>query len=126
MRRVRTVDLALYADVLAAKAARVSCELERVRGELRRAAIEREARRALDERTFGRLERLGVVSRADARRLRREVVELVVDLGALRALQAWTEAQLAGSGADPERATSPAHAVGAELHASAIPAEAAR
>ena len=122
---MRIVDLALYADVLAAKAARVACELERVRGELRRAAIEREARRALDERTLGRLERLGVVSRADARRLRREVVELAADLSALLALQAWTEAQLGGSGADPERATSPAHAVGAELHARVIPAEAA-
>ncbi len=124
MSRVRTVDLALYADVLAAKAARVASQLERVRGELRRAAIERDARRALDERTLARLERLGVVSRADARRLRREVVELAADLTALRALQAWTEAQLAASGGDGERATSLERAVGAELHASAIRAEA--
>lgn len=92
---MRTVDLALYADVLSAKAARVAAELERTRGALRQAAIEREARRALDPSALTRVERLGVLTRCDARRLRADVIELAADLAALRELQAWTEARLA-------------------------------
>ncbi len=92
---MRTVDLALYADVLAAKAASVAAQLERARDALRQAAIERDARSALDQATITRLERLGALTRPDARRLRAEVVDLAADLAALGELQAWTEARLA-------------------------------
>jgi hypothetical protein len=92
---VRTVDLALYADVLAVKAARVAARLERARGELRQAAIEREIRHALDAATVARLERLRALGQAEPRSLRDEVVELAADLAALEELQAWVEARLA-------------------------------
>ncbi|MBW3593012.1 MAG: hypothetical protein KY396_04905 [Actinobacteria bacterium] len=95
---MRSVHLALYADVLAARASRVAAELERTRGALRQAAIEREARGALDASTLARVERLGVLTRCDARRLRTQLVELAADLAALRELQAWTEARLAEAG----------------------------
>ena len=72
VRAMRSVDLALYADELAARAATLAARLERARGRLRQAAIEREARRALDETSVARLESLGVLRRqtrgASARR----------------------------------------------------------
>ena len=95
---MRTADLALYADVLAAKAARADAALERARNALRQATIERAARVALDPPTRERLERLGALTRCDARRLRIEVVELTADLAALRELQGWAEARLAEAG----------------------------
>ena len=88
------MDIALYADVLAAKAADLSARLERVRGDLRQVALEREAKRALEEPTVVRLERLGLLGGADPRRLRKELFELAADLAALRELQTWTEARL--------------------------------
>ena len=91
---MRTVDRALSADVLAAKAARLSARLERVRGDLRQVALEREAKTALEDSTVLRLERLGLLGGADPRRLRKELFELAADLSALRELQAWTEARL--------------------------------
>ena len=101
---VRAVDLALYADVLAAKAARVAARLERARGELRQAEIEREVRRAFDGPTLARLERLRALGRAEPSRLRDEVLELAADLAALEELQAWTEARLRET---DERAATP-------------------
>lgn len=91
---MRTVDLALYADVLAAKAASVAAQLERARDALRQAAIEREARRALDEATVARLERLGVLGSCDARASRADALELAATLSALEELQAWVEGRL--------------------------------
>jgi hypothetical protein len=91
---VRAVDLALYADSLAAQASTLAARLERARDQLRQAAIEREARRSLDETTVNRLARLGVLSRVDARVQRGEVGELASDLAALEELQAWVESRL--------------------------------
>jgi hypothetical protein len=91
---VRAVDLALYADSLAAQASVLAARLERARDQLRQTAIEREARRSLDEPTVNRLERLGVLSRVDARAQRGEVGELASDVAALEELQAWVESRL--------------------------------
>ena len=91
---MRAVDFALYADVLAAKAAALAARLERSRDALRQAAIEREARRSLAEGTVERLERLGVLGRSDPRADRAEVVELAADLAAVEELQAWVEGRL--------------------------------
>lgn len=104
MNGVRTVDLALYADVLAVKAAGLAAELERARDGLRRAAVEGEVRSALEPPTVARLERIGALTRCDARRLRAEVVDLAADLAALRELQAWTEARLADARGQTRRA----------------------
>jgi hypothetical protein len=92
---VRSVDLALYADELAARAATLAAQLERTRCRLRQEAIEREARRALDEGSVARLERLGVLRRADPRELRADAHEVAASLAAVEALQAWVEERLA-------------------------------
>ena len=91
---MRTVDLALYADALAAKASALSAQLERVRDRLRQSAIEREARRALDEATLARLEAAGLLPPTDERAQRAEAAELAATLAALEELQAWVEARL--------------------------------
>ena len=64
---MRSVDLALFADELAARAATLAAQLERARGRLRQAAIEREARRALEETSVARLESLGILRGSRAR-----------------------------------------------------------
>ena len=91
---MRSVDLAIYADTLAARASALAAELERARGRVRQAAIEREARRALGEETVRRLEALGVLTRAAPRDERAEIVELAASLRALEELQAWVERRL--------------------------------
>ncbi len=91
---MRAVDLALYADILAAKTSTLAAQLERARDSLRQAAIEREARRSIDEATIERLERLGVLSRAEARGQRADIAQLAADLAALEELQAWVESRL--------------------------------
>jgi uncharacterized protein involved in type VI secretion and phage assembly len=92
---MRSVDLALYADELAARAATLAAQLERARCRLRQEAIEREARRALGEGSVARLESLGVLRQAGARELRDDVRELSASLAAVEELQAWVEARLA-------------------------------
>jgi hypothetical protein len=92
---VRSVDLAIYADTLAAEAAAVSARAERARSRLRESTIEREAQRALDRKTVERLERLGLLRPADEQRLSAELHRLEADLRALEELQAWVEARLA-------------------------------
>jgi hypothetical protein len=52
---MRSIDLALYADELAARAATLAAQLERARCRLRQEALEREARRVLDEGSIDRL-----------------------------------------------------------------------
>jgi hypothetical protein len=94
---VRSVDLALYADELAARAATLAAQLERARRRLRQEAIEREARRALDEGSVARLEKLGVLRQADPRELRAELRELAASLTAVETLQAWVEERLAAA-----------------------------
>jgi hypothetical protein len=94
---MRSVDLALYADELAARAATLATQLERGRCRLRREAIEREARRALDEGSVARLESLGVLRLADPRELRGDLRGLSASLAAVEDLQAWVEARLAAA-----------------------------
>jgi hypothetical protein len=91
---VRSVDLAIYADTLAARASALAARLERARAGVRQAAIEREARRALGEDTVTRLETLGVLTRAGPRDDRAEIAELAAKLRALEELQAWVEGRL--------------------------------
>jgi hypothetical protein len=91
---VRAVDLALYADELAARAATLAAQLERARGRLRRATIEREARRMLEDGLVERLEGLGFLSCVDSKAARAEVAELAAAVGALEQLQAWVEQRL--------------------------------
>jgi hypothetical protein len=93
-RFVRSVDLALYADELAARAATLAAQLERARGRLRRSAIERDARRTLDDGAVARLESLGLLRREDPAELRAEIRELAAALAAVESLQAWTERRL--------------------------------
>ena len=95
---MRAVDLALYADTLAARASALSAQLERARDGLRQRAIEREARRALSEETVARLEAIGVLSETDAGAGRAEVTELAARLSALEELQAWVERALFEAG----------------------------
>jgi hypothetical protein len=91
---VRSVDLAIYADTLAARASALAAQLERARARVRHAAIEREARRALGADTVTRLEAVGVLTRAGPRDDRAEIAELAAKLRALEELQAWVEGQL--------------------------------
>jgi hypothetical protein len=95
---VRGVDLAIYADALAAEAAGVAARAERARSRLRQEAIERRARNELPEVAVGRLESLGLLGVIDATAVRAELRELDAALEALDELQAWVEAQLAAHG----------------------------
>jgi hypothetical protein len=92
---VRSVDLALYADELAARAATLAAQLERARCRLRQEAIEREARRALGEGSVVRLEALGLIRRSDAHAIRVEIRELAASVAVVEELQAWVEERLA-------------------------------
>jgi hypothetical protein len=88
---VRSVDLALYADLLAGEAASLAARIERERGKQRQATIEREARAALAPVAVERLEDLGLLStRGDAAL----IVELEESLDAIELLQAWVERAL--------------------------------
>jgi hypothetical protein len=91
---MRSIDLALYADELASRAATLAAELERARCRLRREAIEREARRALDEGSVARLDAVGVFHPGDSSALRSEIRGLAASLAALESLQAWVESRL--------------------------------
>jgi hypothetical protein len=88
---VRSVDLALYADLLGGEAASLAARIERERGKQRQATIEREARAALAPVAVERLEELGLLStRGDAAL----IVELEESLDAIELLQAWVERAL--------------------------------
>lgn len=100
---MRAVDLALYADALAAKASALAAQLERGRDALRQATIEREARRSLGAETVERLERLGVLRSVDSRAQRADIAQLAADLAALEELQAWVEAKLFAAQEDGSR-----------------------
>ena len=91
---MRSVDLALYADALAARASALAARVERERDALRQAAVERAARRDLDDATVSRLEALGALSRRDVRVARAELSRLAADLAAVERLQAWVEERL--------------------------------
>jgi hypothetical protein len=88
---VRSVDLALYADLLAGEASSLAARLERERGKQRQASIEREARAALTPFAVERLEELGLLStRGDVS----TIAELEESLDAIEVLQAWVEGAL--------------------------------
>ena len=88
---VRSIDLALYADLLAGEAASLAARIERERGRQRQCAIEREARTALTPFAIERLEELGLLAtRGDPA----VIAELEESLDALEVLQAWVEAAL--------------------------------
>jgi hypothetical protein len=88
---VRSVDLAVYADALAVEAAAVAARVERERGRLRLADIERAAARELPQPVVERLREHGLLrTRGDVE----EVMELEEALDALERLQAWVEARL--------------------------------
>jgi hypothetical protein len=91
---MRSVELAVYADVLAGEAASLAARAERARSRLRQAAIERRARTRLSETTIDRLEELGLLGAIDERAVRAELRELEAALGALEELQFWVEAEL--------------------------------
>ncbi|MFN8188524.1 MAG: hypothetical protein U0R69_15775 [Gaiellales bacterium] len=91
---MQTVDLAIYADVLAAEATALMRRLERTRGRLRQAAIEREARSSLVAEDIGRLERLGLLGAIRERLEIEQVAELTAALRAIERLQAWVEGEL--------------------------------
>ena len=95
---MRSVDLALFADELAARAATLAAQLERARGRLRQAAIEREARRALEETSVARLESLGILRGAEPAEVRAEIRELAASLGVVEELQVWVERRLFEAG----------------------------
>ena len=95
---MRSVDLALFADELAARAATLAAQLERARGRLRQAAIEREARRALDETSVARLESLGIPRGAEPAEVRAEIRDLAASLGVVEELQMWVERRLFEAG----------------------------
>jgi hypothetical protein len=87
-----SVDLALYADVLAGEAASLAARIERERGKQRQASIEREARAALAPLAVERLEELGLLAtRADVA----TIADLEESLDAIELLQAWVEGALA-------------------------------
>jgi hypothetical protein len=75
----------------------LAAQLERARCLLRQEALEREARRALDDGSIARLELLGVIGRSDPRALRAEIRELGDSLTAVETLQAWVEERLAAA-----------------------------
>ena len=107
---MRSVELAVYADALAAEAAALSARLERARGRLRQAAIEREAAQALAEEVVARLARLGLLGAAQhAARDAAELEAAHLDLAAVQCLQACIESQLAASsdGADDDDGAGP-------------------
>jgi hypothetical protein len=91
---MRAVDLALFADLLAARVSALAAKLEQARAAVRQAAIEREARRALSESTVARLESIGVFERADSRGWREDIARLAAELAAVEELQAWVEKRL--------------------------------
>lgn len=92
---MRAIDLAVYADALAGEAAAVTARAERARARLRQAAIEREARSALEAEEVARLQARGLLRPLDLGGVREEIAGLDADLAALVALQAWVEARLA-------------------------------
>ena len=88
---MRSVDLALYADMLAGEAASLAARIERERGKQRQASIEREARAALAPFAVERLEELGLLAtRGDAV----VIAELEEALDAIQVLQSWVESAL--------------------------------
>jgi hypothetical protein len=98
-RRVREIDLAVYADALAGETAALAARAERLRSNLRQAKIERRARNDLPAGTVERLQGLGLLCGVDERRAHAELRELDESLAAVEQLQAWVEEELAATNA---------------------------
>jgi hypothetical protein len=94
---MRGVDLAIYADSLAGEAASLAARAERARSRLRRAAIEKRARRELTAVAVERLETLGLLGGVDELAARAELRELEAALDALEELQSWVERELSAA-----------------------------
>jgi hypothetical protein len=92
---VRALDLAVFADALAGEADALAARIERTRGLLRLAEIEREAATDLPAATVERLRTLGCLRGADERALRCAIDSWTPQLEALEELQAWVEERLA-------------------------------
>ena len=93
---MNAIELAVYADNLAAEAAGLAARAERARSRLRQAAIERAARAELSAPTIARLETVGLLC-TDAGRAAEEHRRLGRALAAVEELQAWVEAGLAAA-----------------------------
>jgi hypothetical protein len=91
---MRAIDLAIYADSLAAEASALAARLERARGRLRQAVIELQAKRELDAAVVARLAHLGLFPTIDLGSTRAEIEQLACSLSALETLQAWVEREL--------------------------------
>jgi hypothetical protein len=91
---VRTVDLAIYADMLAGEHAALAARLEQAGARLREAAIERDARAHLPEAAVKELESLGIIGGIDERTARSEIRRLSRALDAVEQLQSWIESRL--------------------------------
>jgi hypothetical protein len=96
---MRSVELAIYADFLAGEAAALAARAERARSRLRQAAIERQARAALDPAEVSLLEERGILGAIDERVARAELAGLEAASSALEQLQAWVEERLAATAA---------------------------
>jgi hypothetical protein len=94
---MRGVDLAIYADALAAEAASLSARAERARSRLRQAAIEKRARDALTPVAVERLQAHGLLGAVDEAATRAELRELEAALDAVDELQSWLESELASA-----------------------------
>jgi len=91
---VRSVELAIYVDSLAAEAAALAARVEQTRSRLRQAAIEEEAAAALPPQVVGRLQALGLLVGGSVADGPAELARLGLDLEAVVQLQAWVERQL--------------------------------
>lgn len=91
---MRSVDLAVYADSLAAEAAALAARIERARRRLREAALEHEARLELPPETVARLQALGLLGPPGAAAELAEIASAQADLAAVERLQGWVEARL--------------------------------
>ncbi len=95
---MRTIDLALFADALAAEAATLSARLERARRRLRQAAIEHEARLDLPPDVVTVLQRRGLIPASGSPSPEEETADIGAlrgELDAVECLQAWVERRLA-------------------------------
>ena len=90
--RVRPVDLAIYADMLAGEHCALAARAEQARSRIREAAIERDARAHLPAKAVAELESGGILGGIDERSARKELQRLTKALEALEQLQAWVEA----------------------------------
>jgi hypothetical protein len=94
---MRSVELAIYADVLAGESASLAARAARARSRLRQAAIEKRARSEISKTAIDRLEALGLLGATDEGAVRSELREAEAALGALEELQAGVESELANA-----------------------------